>query len=66
MARVRDMQGVPAHIETLKSDGKRRHISHCIYSKGKKGNYICKCTKSPNYNLECHSSSKCAHYSETK
>lgn len=34
MARVRDMQGVPAQLEHLKSDGKRRHPSYCIFHEG--------------------------------
>lgn len=34
MARVRDMQGVPAHLEYLKGDGKRRHPAHCIFHEG--------------------------------
>ena len=34
MARVRDMQGVPAQLEYLKSDGKRRHSSYCIFHEG--------------------------------
>lgn len=34
VARVRDMQGVPAQLEYLKSDGKRRHPSYCIFHEG--------------------------------
>lgn len=65
MPKVKQMQGVPAHLEVLKSDGKRRSISKCIYSEHK-GNhkYECKCKKSP-YNLkECHNSKNCDYYKE--
>ena len=64
MARVREMQGVPAHLEYLKSDGKRRHPSHCIYADGKGSNRICTSTESPIYNQVCHSSKYCDFYRE--
>lgn len=64
MARVREMQGVPAHIETLKSDGKRRHPAHCIFSEGKGTKRICTCPQGPKYYEHCTSSAKCNYYEE--
>lgn len=63
MARVRDMQGVPAQLETLKSDGKRRHIAWCKYSKHL-GKHVYECTKkeSPYFNIKCTSSRNCDFY----
>lgn len=41
MSRVREMQGVPAQLEYLKSDGKRRHPAHCIFREGTGKSRIC-------------------------
>ena len=70
MARVREMQGVPAHLEYLKRNDeeqkkRRRNIAHCIYSKHiEKRIYICTCKESPNFNVECHNSRNCSIYKE--
>lgn len=62
---VRHMQGVPAHIETLRpNDGKRRHPARCIYAEGKGVNRICTNPLSPIYLMNCKSSSKCDYYEE--
>lgn len=64
MASVKQMQGVPAHLEVLKNkDGKRRHKARCIfYLKENKG---CDCPHNLNfYNSQCGGSSKCEFYEE--
>ena len=67
MARAREMQGVPAHIEVLKSnDGIRRHPSHCIYSVGKRTNRICDCPDSPKWRVHCSSSKNCDFYQDNR
>lgn len=62
MARVGEMQGVPAQIVKLKSDGQRRHPSYCQFAKGKGKKRICKAKKCPMYNLHCSSAAKCDFY----
>jgi len=64
MPKVRQMQGVPAHLETLKVTDKRRHPSHCVFHEGPGRNRICKCTVSPNYEIHCRSAAKCDFYKE--
>ena len=64
MERVRDMQGVSAQLITLKSDGKRRHPSHCIFAEGKGANRICTNPQSSIYYKHCKTSAKCAYYEE--
>ena len=65
MARVRNMQGVPAHIETLKNkDKKRRHPSKCKYHEGKHPERICKCEKSHMFLCKCETSQHCEYYEE--
>ena len=65
MPRVRNMQGTPAHIETLKNkDGVRRHPAHCIFAVGKGKNRICDCDQSPIWNSNCRSAKQCDYYSE--
>lgn len=49
MPKVSQMQGVSAHLTTLKSDGKRRHPSYCIFADGKGKNRIC--TSPQSYNI---------------
>lgn len=66
MARVRDMQGVSAHLEYLKSDGKRRHPAHCIFHEGTGKNRICTNTQSELYNRNCKSAKNCDYYEEDK
>lgn len=61
---VRHMQGVAAHLTTLKSDGKRRHPSRCIFAKGKNGSRICTCPQGPLYYKQCKSASRCEFYEE--
>ena len=58
------MQGVPAHIETLKSDGRRRHPSYCIFAQGKGTNRMCNNSKCPMYCGRCKSAAKCDYYKE--
>ncbi|MBE6580187.1 MAG: hypothetical protein E7650_01055 [Ruminococcaceae bacterium] len=64
MARVRDMQGCPAHLVTLKSDGKRRHPSRCIFAVGKAPNRYCTNEQSPVWKDKCSSAAKCDFYEE--
>ena len=64
MARVRDMQGVPAHIVILKSDGKRRHPSRCIFAEGVGTNRLCTNPQCPIYYEHCKSAAKCNYYEE--
>ena len=64
MAKVSQMQGVPAHLETLKVNGKRRHPARCKFHDGKRQARICKCNKCSNYLLRCPSASKCDYYEE--
>lgn len=64
MARVRDMQGVSAHIEYLKSDGKRRHSARCIFHDGTGKARICTNTQSSIYNRRCGSARCCDYYME--
>lgn len=63
MARVGEMQGVSAQLVTLKSDGKRRHKSRCVFLL--KPSKICDCPHNLNfYNSSCGGSSKCDFYEE--
>lgn len=65
MPKVSQMQGTPAQLEYLKSDGKRRYPTRCLYFKGKRGTGVCQCNKNvSNYSLLCHSASKCDYYKE--
>lgn len=64
MAKVRDMQGVPAHLEYLKSDGKRRHPAYCIFHEGKGAMRICVNPQSELYYKNCKSSKNCDYYEE--
>ena len=64
MARVRDVQGVPAHLEYLKSDGKRRHPSHCIFHEGTGANRICTNPTSDRYYEHCSTAKNCDYYEE--
>lgn len=64
MAKVSQMQGVPAHLTTLKSDGKRRHPAHCLFAEGKGKARKCTCPQSTNYNCLCRSSVHCDYYEE--
>lgn len=64
MARVSQMQGVPAHLTTLKSDGQRRHPSRCIYAEGKGKERKCTCPQCELYNERCRSCVHCEHYEE--
>ena len=64
MPRVRDMQGVSAQIVTLKSDGKRRHPSHCIFAEGKGSNRFCTNEQCPMWKEHCRTAAKCDYYEE--
>lgn len=64
MAKVKEMQGVPAHLEYLKTDGKRRHPAHCVFHDGVGRNRICTNTQSDMYNRHCNTSKNCDHYKE--
>lgn len=64
MARVRDMQGVPAQLEYLKSDGKRRHPAHCTFHEGKGKNRICRNMNCHRFNQSCNSAKNCDYYEE--
>lgn len=62
MARVRDMQGAPAQLEYLKSDGKRRHPSYCIFHEGTGKARICDNPHSSIYRQNCNSAKNCDYY----
>ncbi len=62
MAKVSQMQGVPAHLETLRKKDERRHPAHCKHAYGTGKNRICMCTMSSNYNLQCSSAKHCIYY----
>ena len=62
VARVGEMQGVPAHITTLKSDGIRRHPAPCVFADGKGRARRCMCPQSPVFYGQCTSAAKCDFY----
>lgn len=62
MARVRDMQGVPAHLEYLRSDGKRRHPSYCVFHEGAGKSRICANPAGPKYRQPCTTAKNCDYY----
>lgn len=63
MSKISKMQGVPAYLETLKSDGVRRHISWCVHSIHLGHHqYECTCKESPYNDGLCHSAKRCAYY----
>lgn len=64
MPRVRDMQGVPAHLEYLKADGKRRHPAHCIFHEGTGVNRVCTNPTCEKYYERCNSAKNCDYYEE--
>ena len=64
MPRVRDIQGVPAHLEYLKSDGKRRHPAHCIFHEGTGKSRICTNPTGGKYYQPCNSAKNCEYYEE--
>lgn len=64
MARVREMQGVSAQLEYLKSDGNRRHPAHCIFHDGKGKARICTNPLSEKYYQNCNSAKRCDYYEE--
>lgn len=66
MAKASQMQGVSAYLTTLKSDGKRRHPSHCIHAEGKGKERKCTCPQCVMYNEHCRSSVHCDYYEETE
>ena len=62
MPKVSQMQGVSAHLTTLKSDGKRRHPAYCIFANGKGKNRFCTSPQSHNYYKHCTSAKNCEYY----
>ena len=64
VARVRDMQGVPAQLEYLKSDGKRRHPSYSIFHEGIGKNQTCTNPQCEVYYKNCSSAKNCNYYEE--
>lgn len=64
MKKVREMQGVPAHLVTLRANDKRRHPARCKFHTGKGKQRICKCKICPLYLLPCTSAAKCGYYDE--
>lgn len=64
MARVRDMQGTPSHLEYPPSDGKRRYPVHCIFHEGSGKVCICMSTQSPIYGRNCNTAQNCDYYKE--
>lgn len=64
MPTVSQMQGVPAHLTTLKSDGKRRHPAHCIFAEGKGKERKCTCPQCEMYIEHCSSAKNCNYYEE--
>ncbi len=62
MPKVSQMQGVPAHLETLKSDGIKRHPAWCKFAEGKRSERTCKNKKCPIYLTHCSSAAKCQYY----
>lgn len=63
MAKVSQMQGVQAHLETLKKKDKQRHQARCIFFI--KGSKICDCPQNLNYYTHrCGGSSRCDFYEE--
>lgn len=64
VARVRDMQGVPAQLEYLKSDGKRRHPPYCIFHEGTGKNRIYTNPQCEVYYKNCSSAKNCNYYEE--
>ncbi len=60
---VRHMQGVPAHIETLRDNKhKKRHKARCKFII--KPEKICDCMNSAYFNKLCGGSSRCDYYTE--
>lgn len=64
MARVSQMQGVPAHLTCLKAKDRRRHPSYCIFAEGKTKSRICTCPQSEMYMQHCTTSVRCDYYEE--
>jgi hypothetical protein len=59
------MQGVSAHLVTLKkSDKNRRHPARCQFAEGIGKKRICKCPRSQRFILPCHSAVRCDYYAE--
>lgn len=64
MARVSQMQGVSAQLETLRSNDERRHPAHCIFAEGKGKARICTCPQSGLCYKHCGSAQRCECYEE--
>lgn len=62
MARAREMQGVAAHKESLRSDGERRHPAWCVYALGKGKARLCTSTECILYEKNCRSAKYCQWY----
>ena len=61
---IREMQGVPAQLEYLKSDGKRRHPARCIFHDGTGKSRICTNPLSEICHKHCNSAKNCDCYEE--
>ena len=64
MAKVSQMQGVPAHLEYLKMSDKKRHPARCIFANGKGKNRVCMSPMSPIYREHCCTARLCDCYEE--
>ena len=64
MAKVSQMQGVPAHLTVLKSKGGRRHPAYCIFADGIGKSRICTSPQSKIYMTQCRSAKRCECYED--
>ena len=58
------MQGVPAHLTVLKSDGIQRHPARCIFAEGRGRKRMCTSPQSQMYYKHCSSAKNCDYYEE--
>lgn len=63
MATVRQMQGVPAHLEILKVKDKHRHSARCIFVEKMQRKYTCMCPHCNRYTTKC-STQRCENHEE--
>ena len=62
MPNLSQMQGVSAHLETLKAKDSRRHPAHCIFAEGKGANRVCTCPQCGIYLQHCSTAKWCEYY----
>ena len=60
------MQGVPAHLETLKPKDSRRHPNYCKYHIGAGKERQCNNEQSPYFRKHCALAAKCDYYCSVK